>query len=210
VTILWSVPAFLDEAEHFLHNRSASVATLRELFAFGPECRSRSLRNQRSPSPESPQVATPQIAQRYGGIPNQDSAVSFPQWLSMSSFAGPLGPGCRPGFGENSRRYFRLVTMRWRCRKVEGFSTNCRTEEPYPTNEKHAQAGDHPVTRVQVGRSLAVTVQDQKLVPDQHRLGDHAPDPSGLCHPDDGHDQTAQKDQEIPHHRKSYQGLPGF
>ena len=44
---------FLDEAEHFLHNRDASVATLRRLFAFGPECRSRSLRNRRSPSPES-------------------------------------------------------------------------------------------------------------------------------------------------------------
>jgi len=28
---------FLDEAEHFRHNRSASVATLRGLFAFGPE-----------------------------------------------------------------------------------------------------------------------------------------------------------------------------
>ncbi len=46
----------LDEAEHFLHNREASVATLRKLFAFGPECRSRSLRNQRSPSPESSQL----------------------------------------------------------------------------------------------------------------------------------------------------------
>jgi hypothetical protein len=44
---------FLDEDEHFLHNRTASVATLREPFAFGPECRSRSLRNQCSPSPES-------------------------------------------------------------------------------------------------------------------------------------------------------------
>jgi hypothetical protein len=42
-----------DEAEQFRHNRVASVATLRNLFAFGPECRSRSLRNQRSPSPES-------------------------------------------------------------------------------------------------------------------------------------------------------------
>jgi len=50
---LRSGQVFLDEAEHFLHNRSASVATLRDLFAFGPECRSRSLRNQRSPSPES-------------------------------------------------------------------------------------------------------------------------------------------------------------
>src|SRR5437763_10059660 len=44
---------FLDEREHFLHNQSASVATLRALFAFGPECRSRSRRNQCSPSPES-------------------------------------------------------------------------------------------------------------------------------------------------------------
>ena len=43
----------LDEREHFLHNRGASVAALRELFAFGPECRSRSLRNQCSSSPES-------------------------------------------------------------------------------------------------------------------------------------------------------------
>jgi hypothetical protein len=50
---LRSGQVFLDETEHFLHNRSASVATLRKLFAFGPECRSRSLRNQRSPSPES-------------------------------------------------------------------------------------------------------------------------------------------------------------
>ena len=50
---LRSGQVFLDEAEHFRQNRSASVATLRELFAFGPECRSRSLRNQRSPSPES-------------------------------------------------------------------------------------------------------------------------------------------------------------
>ena len=54
---LRSGQVFLDEAEHFLHNRSASVATLRKLFAFGPECRSRSLRNQRSPSPESPPLA---------------------------------------------------------------------------------------------------------------------------------------------------------
>ncbi|MGI8745651.1 MAG: serine/threonine-protein kinase, partial [Bryobacteraceae bacterium] len=42
------------EAEHLRHNQTASVATLRDLFAFGPECRSRSSRNQCSPSPESP------------------------------------------------------------------------------------------------------------------------------------------------------------
>src|SRR5581483_395434 len=50
---LRSGQVLLDEAEHFRHNRNASVATLRKPFAFGPECPSSCLRNQRSPSPES-------------------------------------------------------------------------------------------------------------------------------------------------------------
>ena len=49
---LRSGQVLLDEAEHLFHNQGASVAALRGLFAFGPECRSRSLRNHRSPSPE--------------------------------------------------------------------------------------------------------------------------------------------------------------
>ena len=44
----------LDEAEHFLHNHHASVASLRLLFAFTPERRSVCLRNRCSPSPEYP------------------------------------------------------------------------------------------------------------------------------------------------------------
>jgi len=44
----------LDEAEHFLHNHHASVASLRLLFTFAPERRSASLRNRCSPSPEYP------------------------------------------------------------------------------------------------------------------------------------------------------------
>src|SRR5258706_8531405 len=58
---------FLDEREHLRHNREASVATLRKLFAFGPECRSRSLRNQRSPSPES-SVHAHQPEESRGGL----------------------------------------------------------------------------------------------------------------------------------------------
>src|SRR6202050_5781608 len=44
----------LDHSEHLLHNHHASVATLRLLFTFAPECRSASLRNRCSPSPEYP------------------------------------------------------------------------------------------------------------------------------------------------------------
>jgi hypothetical protein len=35
----------LDDSEHLLHNHHASVASLRLLFTFTPECRSASLRN---------------------------------------------------------------------------------------------------------------------------------------------------------------------
>jgi len=42
---------------HLSHNRGARVAVLRGMFAFGPERRSRSLWNHRSPSPESSQAS---------------------------------------------------------------------------------------------------------------------------------------------------------
>ena len=44
----------VDDAEHFLHNHHASVASLPLLFTVAPECRSASLRNRCSPSPECP------------------------------------------------------------------------------------------------------------------------------------------------------------
>src|SRR5260370_17367467 len=47
----------VDDAEHFLHNHHASVASLRLLFTFAPERRSASLRNRCSPSPECPVIA---------------------------------------------------------------------------------------------------------------------------------------------------------
>lgn len=42
---LRSGQVFLDHSEHLLHNHRASVASLRLLFTFTPECRSPSLRN---------------------------------------------------------------------------------------------------------------------------------------------------------------------
>jgi hypothetical protein len=61
-------------------------------------------------------------------------------------------------------------------------------EKTRPANEKHAQTGDQPVGGAQVRRTLAATVQDQKLLSNQDGLGDHAPEPSWLCQPDDGDD----------------------
>src|SRR5207248_10967935 len=44
----------VDEAEHLRHNHHASVASLRLLFIFAPECPSAFLRNRSSPTPECP------------------------------------------------------------------------------------------------------------------------------------------------------------
>src|SRR5271165_5654909 len=44
----------LDDSEHLFQNHHVSVASLRLLFTFAPECRSASLRNRCSPSPEYP------------------------------------------------------------------------------------------------------------------------------------------------------------
>jgi hypothetical protein len=66
-------------------------------------------------------------------------------------------------------------------------------------NEEYAYTGDDPVSGAKVRRSFAATVQDEQLVPDEHRLGNHAPEPSGLREPDQGDDRMQQEDQEIAH-----------
>jgi hypothetical protein len=42
---------------------------------------------------------------------------------AMTSRLGPFGPGFFRTVAENSRRYFRVVSARWRRRRVEGFRT---------------------------------------------------------------------------------------
>ena len=42
---------------------------------------------------------------------------------AITSWLGPFGPGFLRALGENSRRYFRFFSVRWRLKSVEGFST---------------------------------------------------------------------------------------
>ncbi len=80
-----------------------------------------------------------------------------------------------------------------------GLQHHGRTEKTCPANEKSAQTHDKAIPGSQIGCTLAATVQDQKLVPDQHGLSDHPTESSGLCQPDHGNDQMKQKDQEVAH-----------
>src|SRR5215472_11538427 len=80
----------------------------------------------------------------------------------MSSFFGPLGPGRRRRWGENNMRYFRFFSRLWKYSRVEGFTTIAER-------------------KTQVGRTLAAAIQHQKLMPDQHRFGNHTAETARLC-----------------------------
>jgi hypothetical protein len=86
---LRSGQVFLDEAEHLFHNQVASVAALRKPFAFGPECRSRSLRNQCSPSSESSrQVLLVKLPS--GGFGQSNAKIAGLPAYKIVSFADSL------------------------------------------------------------------------------------------------------------------------
>jgi hypothetical protein len=69
----------LDDSEHLLHNHRVSVASLRLLFTFAPECRSASHRDWRSPSPEYP--LPPTATFREQRLENyQESGGGNPRW----------------------------------------------------------------------------------------------------------------------------------
>ena len=77
----------VDEAEHFLHNHHASVASLRLLFTFVPERRSASLRNRCSPSPEYPLSKGEQQFQS-GRDHFGDRTACMSEYNSQTSFYG--------------------------------------------------------------------------------------------------------------------------
>jgi hypothetical protein len=66
-----------------------------------------------------------------------------------------------------------------------GFQNNSGTENVRRAHEQGAQAGDDPIRGTQVGRTLAPAIEDQQLMPHQHRLSDHGTEsarPRQSCH----------------------------
>jgi len=98
----------LDEAEHFLHNHHASVASLRLLFTFIPERRSACLRNRCSPSPEYP------LDSRFGGI----GTICFECHLMRTVLSARTGIDGRWNRDRSSERH---VLFRHCCRVGSAF-----------------------------------------------------------------------------------------
>jgi hypothetical protein len=68
-----------------------------------------------------------------------------------------------------------------------------------PGHEQRAQAGDNPIRGTQVGCTLAPAIEDQQLMPDQHRFGDNATESTRPCQSGQGDDQMNEYDNEVAH-----------
>jgi hypothetical protein len=100
----------VDDAEHFLHNHHASVASLRLLFTFAPERRSASLRNRCSPSPECPQIALVGLGLPSAKYPWAKSrrpicpVPSVSSWMSPPGISSDVKPRRRAGNRDRAMR----------------------------------------------------------------------------------------------------------
>ena len=63
-------------------------------------------------------------------------------------------------------------------------------QDACPAEEQSAQTGDEPIPGMQVRRAFTAAIQDQKLMPDQDRFGDHVAEPAGLRQPYQSYDQV--------------------
>ena len=78
-----------------------------------------------------------------------------------------------------------IVEMQQSCRP----QNDGRTKKAGRAHEKGAQTGDNAIGRAQVGRTLASAIEDQELMFDEHRFGNHATGASRHCQSEHGDDQ---------------------
>ena len=66
-------------------------------------------------------------------------------------------------------------------------------------HEEGTQTGDDPIGGVQVRRTLAATIEDLQLMPDQHGFGNNRTDAARPCQSGHSDDQMNDEDQEVAH-----------
>jgi len=73
------------------------------------------------------------------------------------------------------------------------------TKDTCRAHEQRAQVGDDPIRGTQVGCTLAPTMEDQQLMPDQHGFGDNGTEATRPCQSGQGDDQMNEYDSEVAH-----------
>jgi hypothetical protein len=73
------------------------------------------------------------------------------------------------------------------------------TKDTCRAHEQRTQAGDDPIHGTQVGCTLAPAMEDQQLMADHRRFGNHGPESPWPCQSDHGDDHMDQQDNEVAH-----------
>ena len=79
------------------------------------------------------------------------------------------------------------------------FQHDRRTDHAGRAHEERTHAGEDPIESAEVRRALTGATQDQELLLDQERLGDHGARTAGAYQPSQGGDQVDQQDEKVAH-----------
>ena len=74
------------------------------------------------------------------------------------------------------------------------FQHDRRADHAGRTHEERTHTGEDPIRRSEVRRTLTGAIQDQELLLDQERLGDHGASTAGAHQPSQCGDQVNQQD----------------
>jgi hypothetical protein len=118
---------------------------------------------------------------------------------AMTSRLGPFGPGFFRTADENSRRYFRVVSARWRRRRVDAFQDDGHTDQPAWAHEQRTHADDNAVSETEVGGTSPGAIENQQLLLDQYGLGHHGTRPARTGEPGESRQDVEKQDGQVAH-----------
>ena len=80
-----------------------------------------------------------------------------------------------------------------------GLEDDRGTNQPARSHEDCAQAGDHPIGKTEVGRTVSRPMEDQQLMRDEHRFGPYSTGAAGTGEPGNGRQQVQTQDDQVAH-----------
>ena len=75
------------------------------------------------------------------------------------------------------------------------FQDDGGTDKPARAHEQCTQAGDHPISGAEPGRTSSGTIENQQLLLDEYGLGHHGTRAAGTGKSGDRHQQMQHKDR---------------
>jgi len=111
-------------------------------------------------------------------------------------FHRSLRPGSAPALLRKQHTILSFPQQVVKMQESRRLQNDGRAQQAYSTYESRAQTSDHPIRRAEIGRTLAATIHNEQLMPEQDGFTNHGTKPARPCQPDHQHNQMNQKDQK--------------